>query len=270
MKGVTRKNGTGPGKTVAVIGGVHGNESVGMSALRWARETITPEAGTVYFIEGNPEAVRKNVRFIEKNLNRCFSKELSGDSLEELRARELMPILDECDMLLDIHASNSHDATPFVICEENGMEIGCLLDFPIISTGWDALEPGTTDWYVNQQRKIGIGIECGSVHRPEETLTLAQESILRFLRYTGNLEGGEESHDIPQRHIHVHTVAHRSTEPVTFSRDYADFELLEHEEVFARSGDREYVAGQDDCIIFPRPNAPFGAEIFILGREIPS
>jgi succinylglutamate desuccinylase len=267
MDGVVRRDGSKPGKTVAIIGGVHGNEAVGMEVLRWAQETIQPECGTVYFIEGNPEAVKKNMRFLEKNLNRCFIKDLVGDSLEEVRARTLMPILDKCEVSLDIHASNSLEATPFVICEDAGLGFAHLIDFPIISSGWDALEPGGTDSYMNAQGKIGLTIECGSIHHPEVTLPLAKEALLQFLRYTNNIEGEPSRTSVEQRHIHVHTVGHKDERDVIFSRDYADFEALRPGEIFAKQGDTDHVAGSGDCIIFPRPNVVNGAEIFILGKD---
>ena len=142
MKGVIKKSAPAPGKTLAIFGGVHGNERVGVDAVRWAAEHIEPEHGTVYFVEANPEAIEKGVRLIGKNLNRCFLPGNDGNAPEDVRARELMALLDECDALLDIHSSNSREATPFIICEEDGLAIAETLDFPIVSTGWDALEPG--------------------------------------------------------------------------------------------------------------------------------
>ena len=267
-EGVTKKESRLPGPTVALLGGIHGNETVGIDALRWARDTIMPERGTIYFIEGNLAAITQGVRFVEENLNRCFQR-TSSNSLEARRARELMPILDVCDAALDLHASNSEDATPFVVCEEDGFAFARTLRFPIVSTGWDALEPGATDGYLYRRGKLGVTLECGSVHHPEATRALTQESVHRFLCHTGILSADAPLHPGTPRLIHVHTVAHQGEEPIVFSRAYSDFEALAPGEVFARAGANVHIAAEGDCIIFPRANAPEGAEVYLLGKEIP-
>jgi succinylglutamate desuccinylase len=268
MKRVTTKTGSASGKTVAIFGGVHGNEQVGVDAVRWAAANITPERGTVHFVEANPEAIDKNVRLTDKNLNRCFLRDNEGSTLEDMRARELMSLLDGCDALLDIHSSNSKEAIPFIICEADGLLLARSLDFPIISTGWDALEPGGADGYMFNQGKPGICLECGSVFDAEQQAARARQSILRFLEHFELINPSVGSGMRSQKLIKVYKVGHAETGHVEFSKDYADFEQLVEGEVFAKDGDVEYRAEAGDCIIFPRPNAKPGAEAFILGKEV--
>jgi succinylglutamate desuccinylase len=266
MEGVIKKSGSLPGKTVAVIGGVHGNERVGIEAVRWATTNVVPKRGTVYFIEANPAAILKNVRLIGKNLNRCFIKGNSGETPEDVRARELMGIFDECDALLDIHSSNSRETTPFAVCEGKALELVKKMDFEIVSAGWDALEPGSTDGYLHRNGKVGICIECGSVFETEKNLLRAKNSLLQFLQYFGLIDEAVPYAKTLQRHILAHKVAHKKTENFSFAKDYKDFEPLTTGEIFARDGDTEYVAEKGDCIIFPRPNTKIGSEAFILGK----
>ncbi len=266
MKGVIKKTALRPGKTVAIFGGVHGNERVGVEAVRWAVATIEPECGTIYFVEANPAAIGQDVRFVGKNLNRCFVAGNPGTTGEEMRARELMGILDECDALLDIHSSNSKDATPFVICEADGMVLAATLDFPIVTTGWDRVEPGAADGYMFQCGKPGVCIECGSVFTIGDNLVRAQDSIRQFLEHFGISSEGTPQIQRTQRHIQVYFAALRQSEQLVM-KEFADFEPLVSGEVFARDGQTEYVAKEGDCIIFARPNAAIGAEAFILGKE---
>ncbi|HMB66193.1 MAG TPA: succinylglutamate desuccinylase/aspartoacylase family protein, partial [Patescibacteria group bacterium] len=176
---IIKKSGGKPGKKLAVFAGVHGNEKAGVFALEKLIKNLEIEAGEVYFVYANPRAIEQDVRYTEKNLNRCFFKE-AGGSYEEKRAKELMPILDECDALLDLHASNNKEATPFVICGEDCRDIVGIFDFDIISFGWDDIEPGSTDGYMYHQGKPGICLECGSVYQSEENFDLAYDSALRF------------------------------------------------------------------------------------------
>jgi succinylglutamate desuccinylase len=270
MEGVTQKKGLKPGKTVAIFGGVHGNERVGVEAVRWAAENLTPERGTVYFVEANPEAIEKNVRLIGKNLNRCFLRGNTGDAPEDRRARELMALLDECDALLDIHSTISREATPFIICEKDAFPLAKQLDFPIISAGWDALEPGGTDGYMFNRGKVGICIECGSVFDSKAQEARARSSVVRFLAYFGVIPELEAAPNSARKKlVRVYRVGHKKSEDVSFLRDYADFEPLAAGEVFARDGDIEYKANAGDCIIFPHANGPVGSEIFLIGKQMP-
>ena len=270
IKGVYKQQGALPGKTVAIFCGVHGNERVGIRAVQNALKNIRVKRGVVYFVEANPLAIEKNLRLINKNLNRCFLKGNNGDTEEDARARELMTLLDSCDALLDIHSSNSKDTTPFIICEPDALEIVKFFEFPIISFGWDAIEPGGADGYMFRNNKIGICAECGSVSDPDSNLPIAEQAIKIFLSHFDMLEENLVLNSFPHRFIKAHTVGHKKTNDLVFTKDYKDFALLEDGEIFAKDGESEHRAEKDDCIIFPRPNAPMGGEAFILGKEIPS
>lgn len=181
-----------------------------------------------------------------------------------------MRLLDECDALLDIHSSNSDHATPFVICEENAFPIVRTFDFPIISTGWDAIEPGGSDGYIFRTGKIGICAECGSVSDTAAGLPFAEQAIRAFLHHFDMLSDDGTFPVRTHRHIHVHTVGMKRTESFRFDKHYRDFEMLETGKPFAWDGDTTYTAAENDCIIFPRANTPIGEEAFILGKDLPS
>jgi succinylglutamate desuccinylase len=260
------REGKEPGKTVAVFCGVHGNEKAGIRAVKTALKTLEIRAGKVYFVFGNPKAIENNVRYKEKNLNRCFEPGNRGTAYEDGRARELMKILDECELLLDLHASNNPESTPFVICEANGMKLAEKLDFGIISTGWTALEPGSTDYYMNLRGKVGICLECGSVHHDKQGEELAYTSIQQFLTYTQNIQSDIPFTERERRHIELLRVIKKRTANFTFSKTYHDFERLEEGSLIARDGNMTYMAGKDECIIFPNPNKQIGEEVFLIGR----
>lgn len=263
---IIKKIGKEPGKKIAIFAGVHGNERVGILALERLIKDIEIERGEVWFVYANPRAVSKNVRYIEKNLNRCFLKELEGSSYEELRAKELMGLLDKCDALLDLHASNNKNSTPFIICEKEFYDIAKIFDFNIISFGWNKIEPGATDGYMQNQGKLGICLECGSVYRSEENQDLAYKSVLQFLKYFGAISSDIEFSKNKKKIIKVFKAIKKKTENFKFNKDFADFEELEEGKVFAQDGDVEYIAKSNECIILPNSNKRIGEEVFVLGK----
>lgn len=269
-EGVIIEDSGRPGPTIGIMGGVHGTEHVGVETVRWARSNIRPTAGRIIFIEGNPRAIERGVRYLDKDLNACFSRTSDIRTVEGKRAHELMPVLDMCDALLDIHASMSRVAAPFVICEEPGFAFAKTLDFPIITMGWDALDPAASDAYMNAQEKIGVGIECGSIHNVDEVLPLAKRSAARFAQFFGVTGGGFIPSKTQGRLIRVYTSIDQTEKPIAFKREYEDFAPLMAGEIFAQAGDVSYVASEGDRIIFARPNAPVGSDAFILGKEIES
>ncbi|MFZ2975955.1 MAG: succinylglutamate desuccinylase/aspartoacylase family protein [Candidatus Moraniibacteriota bacterium] len=262
------KKGVSSGKTVGIFCGVHGNEEAGIEAVKRIIKNIEIISGKVYFVFANPEAIRKKVRYIEKNLNRCFFKNNKGKTIEDRRAVELLNILDECEILLDIHASNNSQSVPFVICEKDGYDIAKKLDFEIISSGWDEFEPGATDGYMFNNGKIGICLECGSILDYENGSNLAEKSIYQFLTYTQNIISDIKYDEKPKRFLKIIRMERKETKSLSFSREYKDFEILIEGEIFAKDGEKEYVAGKDECIIFPNSNKKIGEEIFLIGKFI--
>lgn len=267
-KDIIKKTGAKPGKKLAIFAGVHGNEKAGVFAMEKLIKNLEIENGEVYFVYANPKAIEKDVRYTEKNLNRCFLKDSGGGSYEEKRAKELMPILDECDALLDLHASNNKEATPFIICGEDCKEIASIFDFGIVSFGWDGIEAGATDGYMYNQGKPGLCLECGSVYQSEENADLAYNSSLQFLNYFGAISKQVEYSKKSQKIVKVYKAAKKKSENFSFVKDFADFEELPAGEVFAQDEETEYIAGEGECIIFPNSNKKIGDEVFVLGKYL--
>lgn len=261
------KEGTRPGKTVAIFGGIHGNETVGIQAIDAVLKSVDIESGKVYFVHSNLEAIKRNIRFVEKNLNRLFFENNGGNTTEDARARDLMRILDECDALLDIHAFNDERGKPFIICEKNSFELAQQLQFPIISTGWATIEPNSTDGYMFRKGKHALCLECGSVMNPEKYLPLAIESINHFLAYFGCIkkEKTEKTNKERQHIVEVKKIIRKETEKFSFTKEFENFETLTEGSVFAHDDQKQYIAGKNECIIFPRPLTSIGAEACVIG-----
>ena len=126
-----------PVRRVAIVGGTHGNELLGVQLIgmleQRPEETSRPSFESVCVL-ANPEAVRRNTRYVTTDLNRCFSAEALaaevGDSVEARRAQELDALLGpkasdapQCDLCLDLHTTTSKMGTCLMMAREDGLAI---------------------------------------------------------------------------------------------------------------------------------------------------
>lgn len=88
-----------------IIGGMHGNELLGVELVRslQARPILGADA-----LIANPRAVEKVVRFTETDLNRSFGA-TAIESYEVYRARELQELAKGYDVVLDFHNTQTPD-----------------------------------------------------------------------------------------------------------------------------------------------------------------
>lgn len=263
---IIKKSGKFPGKSVAVFAGIHGDEKAGIMALSEVAKKITIERGTAYFVIANPKAVELGQRMVSKNLNRLFLKGNTGSSWEDRRARELMQILDGCDALLDLHGYNGPEKTPFIITEKNGLNLADTLPFEYVVSGISQVDDGGTDCYMSANNKVGLCLECGSNLEAEKYVELAEESIYRFLDYYSLINSQLPVIRQSQKIFNVVSIVTRQSQSFYFDRPYYNFDKLIAGKVFATDGDKKYIAGQGEYIIFPRPNQVIGQEVFTLLR----
>lgn len=254
-----------PGPTVAIIGGVHGNEPIGVRAIEAILPRLKLRRGQVIFIVANPPALAANRRYLDTNLNRALVSPPDRSSREGRLAEQLMPVLDDCDALLDLHASMNDDP-PFAICEKDALSLAARLPVSIVSTGWTQTEPGSTDAYLHQRGRPAICVECGRLDRWRQNLPLAVETVNAFLAILGLVDQPMP----PAREQTVVAVQYpvfKKTDRFRFVREFSGFETLQPNELIARDGKMQYRAPRTpSCIIFPWPEAPVGAEVFLIGR----
>lgn len=256
--------GTRPGKEVAIFAGVHGNEIAGISAVTNLINTINISYGTVHFVFANPLAIKKNKRYIRRNLNRCFYEDNDGRTYEDYRARQLMTLLGSCDALLDIHGYNSKEDFPFIITESTGISLARKMGVGAIVTNYSPHCVGGTDAYMARMNKIGICIECGSNYYPEKYVSLAEEGVRVFLSHFGLINFFEYEHSSCVKVFRVKSVIKKLTDNFNFVEKYSSFNQLKEGEIFATDGNKKYIAGKDEYILFPRANQLIGEEVFTI------
>lgn len=120
---VTRIDSGRPGPNVWINAITHGNETCGAIALdHLFRHEVRPTRGVLTLSFANIAAYRNTsaqwplgTRFLDEDLNRVWGRlDVTPTSYEQGRARELRPLADSADVLLDLHAM-THPTEPLVI-----------------------------------------------------------------------------------------------------------------------------------------------------------
>ena len=227
MENIITIKGEESGPTSMILVGVHGNERCGIEAIQKLLPTLQIDKGILHIGYGNPKAIEQGVRFTEVNLNRMFKDEATipieqKNSYEYGRAQYLKGYMDQAGALLDIHASSNQQSQVFAICESSADEIVKYLPVPLIVSGFDAVQPGGTDSYMNMIGKVGICVECGYLADPSAVI-VAEDSILNFLITTGHSTGSTEIKK--QNRIHIYELYYSKNDIFRLTKPFKDFGL---------------------------------------------
>lgn len=264
---ITVLAGSKPGPNLAIFAGVHGDELAGVLALQELLPYLKITRGKLFVAFANPLGIEQNVRAVNKNLNRCFIKDNQGTTPEDERARELMKVLDKCDALLDLHMFSDDNGRPFVICEDNAIDIAQKFEVDIVSTNWAAAEPGGSDAYMYLSGKIGICVECGPRSKAEEYKDMAIKTIYQFLKYFKMTNKRVEFSTKPKRTIKAWQTVYKKSEKFVLKKDLHNFDTLKNGQVIATEASKKYRAKSGEFIIFPNYRAGVGDEAYIIGKE---
>lgn len=162
---------------VAIVGGSHGNELIGVYLIKKFHKypgLIQRSSFETLSLFGNPKAIASGSRYIDKDLNRCFTGDnLPDDKIsiyEELRAKEIQAILqpqnqDCVNAIIDLHTTTANMG----LCIILGNMHPLLLH---LAAHLSAINP-LVKVYIHQQPKnsgflrslseLGLAIEVGAV-----------------------------------------------------------------------------------------------------------
>jgi len=91
---------------VLVIGGMHGNEPLGLEVVESFRRRPITGITTVY---ANELAIAVGSRFVKRDLNRSFPGDRSSRDYETRRATEIVALARHYDVVLDFHNTHCPD-----------------------------------------------------------------------------------------------------------------------------------------------------------------
>lgn len=282
-----------PGPHVMINALIHGNELCGAIALdRLFRLGVRPVRGRLTLGFANAQAYRRfdpadplRARYVDQDLNRVWDTALLDGpqrSAELSRARQLRPLIDSVDLLLDIH-SMQHPNPPLMLSGRwtKGLELARGIGHPahIVRDGGHASGRRLIDYGRFDQpeaRQTALLIECGQ-HWARPSATVAIENALRFLLHAGTIDRVPEgilpaTPPPPQTVIEVTEAVTITSDDFRFAEDFIGMEVLPHAGMpIGQDGDRPIVAPYDGCVLI-MPSRPVhrGQTAVRLGRIVPA
>ena len=288
----TTFDGGASGPHVMLSAVVHGNEPCGAYALDYLlREEVRPVRGKLTLAFMNVAAYARfdpkdpaASRYVDEDFNRLWTAEvLDGprDSVELRRAREVRPLVDTVDLLLDVH-SMQHSTVPLMMAGplDKGRRFATEVGAPahVVCDAGHAAGRRMRD-YAGFCDPAGarnaLLVECGQ-HWLRETGHVAVEVALRFLACTGAVAREWVDERLPQAALPPQQVIEVSG-PVTiesdrfrFAEDYRGMEVIpEQGTVIGWDGDREVRTPYPDCVlIMPSRRLRRGESAVRLGRYV--
>lgn len=149
-------------KKISIYGGTHGNEWTGVYVVK--HRNFSVENVEIIKAVSNPDAYMANKRYIDEDLNRCFSpsyiKSSNPQNMEHIKAIELAEQIKDVDLVLDLHTTTSDMGPTLIITKEDDLTLRICKQaqkyYPEIKI---ILEYG--DPYLVSLSKRGIIIEVG-------------------------------------------------------------------------------------------------------------
>lgn len=187
-----------PGSHVVIVGGTHGNETAGLKAIvrlhqAFGRGDIPLKRGKISFLLGNPEAYRKNVRYVDYDLNRAFVQS-DTSTVEGRRASEITTFLadnEDINALLDLHSVSIGDFKIVVYTRANPDNSDLAVKLSSIGLHFAFLPehmPGTLIHAASIHNICGLIVECGN-HLSAHGRQTALEHIYRILTHYHLIDG---------------------------------------------------------------------------------
>lgn len=272
---------------------VHGNELCGAIALDYLMQNeVRPVAGklTLAFMnvaafDAFDEADPTVSRYVDEDFNRLWTREVLGedrDSAELRRAREVWPIVDQVDFLLDIH-SMQHSTVPLMMCGplEKGRQLARDLTSPehVVSDAGHAAGRRMRDYEAfsdPSSPRNALFVECGQ-HWDPASVVVAKAIALRFLaRYEVVAQAFIEEHlstaPPPVQHvIEVTGPITIETDDFRFTQNFHGMEVIEEEgTLIGWDGPTEVRTPYDRCVlIMPSRRLRKGESAVRFGRYAP-
>jgi uncharacterized protein len=190
----TFRNGAGP--TVGLSAAIHGDEPLGVEALRRLALHLTESGeelrGTIRILPvANPLAYETNTRHTaldDLNLNRVFPGDPDGWLTEQLAARISERFLSGMDAYVDLHSGGAYPVVDYVYltsAPELSRAFGTRLLFKPA-----APYQGTTATVADERGIPTVTVELGGgLHSEEEYCRRNLDGILNVLRTVGVLAG---------------------------------------------------------------------------------
>ncbi|SFS96091.1 Succinylglutamate desuccinylase / Aspartoacylase family protein [Zhouia amylolytica] len=278
--------------------GIHGNEPAGVLAIQDLKERLIKMSlkGSLYVFRGNIKAFQEGVRYIDKDLNRLWSRPwidkmckgvLRGAAeFEEQRAlyEEIKNIINTKTgplFFVDFHTTSSK-TLPFITIDDAIINRRFSKLFPVPTVlGIEEYLNGPLLSFINQLGFLSIGFESGEHHDAEAVLN-AKAFMLLTLCYSGLVDPNdlEDFNDHFNRlkkasdgKAHFYEVIERYTikenEMFVMEPGFKSFQEVNKGELLAKCNG-EPVLAKNNTMLFMPLYQPQGNDGYFLIRRISS
>lgn len=216
------------GPTVVFFGGVHGNETAGVFALKQVFEELRSSQSTVhgelYAISGNLGALKTKQRFQYEDFNRIWfperierivqNKDIRNSEEDELYhlyllLESILATGTSPFYFLDLHTTSS-DTSPFMVLNDSLLNRKYASNYPLpIILGIEEYLKGALLSYINELGYVSLGFESGQ-HDDDQAVVNCVEFIRYSLALTASVRViGEEQEKLRKRIAHSSAAKHR-------------------------------------------------------------
>ncbi|MEM7041275.1 MAG: succinylglutamate desuccinylase/aspartoacylase family protein [Pseudomonadota bacterium] len=280
----------GPHAVISAL--VHGNELSGAWALiTLLQQGIKPKRGRLSLAFVNMQAFHhfdprqpKASRYLDQDFNRLWDVHRL-DSMERSReldrARELRPLIESADWLLDLH-SMQHEAEPMLLAgvTAKGLGLARAMGYPrliVVDAGHrNGARMRDFGVFADPTRpETAMLVECGQ-HWARSSIDIAITSCRQFLAAIDLVEPaaldrlGRTPKPAPQQVIEVTDAMTVKSGPFRFLRTVRGIDVIPKAgTVIAHDGDRPVMTPYDNCVlIMPSKRLTRGLTAVRLGRFV--
>jgi len=281
---------TGPHVMINAL--THGNELCGAHALKFLFEAgIQPQRGKLTLSFANVDAYETFdpkcpfvSRFLDEDFNRLWNEEtLDGprQSRDLTRARELRPIVDQIDHLLDIHSVEiPQPAMLLAGTQMKGSALAKGIGAPahVVIDAGHAAGKRLRDYAAFDdpaKPNTAMLVECG-YHFYPEAVDVAIQTSLRFLKHYDVVDPAALARHLdtsplaPQKFIEVTGPVTIKTDEFVFDRVFEGFEVVPKAgTLIGKDGAEEVRTPFDNCVmVMPARDPLKGKTAVRLGRLV--
>ncbi|MCX6820218.1 MAG: succinylglutamate desuccinylase/aspartoacylase family protein [Candidatus Adlerbacteria bacterium] len=269
------------GPHVLFFGAIHGNEVCGPRALAQVMKELDSgklqlQKGSATFVPVcNPAAYAQNLRLTEENLNRIFKPTKTPRSYEAQMANVLCNLVDQCDVLLDIHSTTAK-GEPFM-----------YLDFPTKTNrawaevlgptgavvGWPELYKKfgkshtsfDTTTYAHSRGKDTLLVECGQ-HKAASATGVAYNAVRNTLAHYALV--AEQTHNYKPALAKITNGFFRNEGEALANPTWKHMDRVKKGAALINTKNKPVVAPHDGYIIMPKFDAAVGQDWLYFGRDL--
>ena len=269
IRGFTTRASDKPGPHVAVLAVAHGNEIGGAIVLeRLLRDEVAPSRGKLTFGFVNLAAYERfdprhptASRFVDEDINRVWDEAtLDGSrrSVELDRAREIRPLIDTVDVLLDLH-SMLWPSDPLILCgtSPKGRRLAAGIGVPALVVADHGHVTGRR--LIDYCRFADPSTPCAAslveagqhwTRATVDTMFASVAGLLRHLEMVQRHPALPDSKRAPQRFAEVTTAVTAATGSFAFVQPYCGGDVIpQRNTLIALDGETEIRTPHPDCLL---------------------